>query len=69
MVERHKRRVEAIAQFRRLGHYVEGACNNDLQTLVSSGFVPASTHQRSSPQPPPTPSIVKIEQARPASSS
>jgi hypothetical protein len=38
IVERDKRRKDAIIMFRLLGHYVEGACKNDMTTFVSSGF-------------------------------
>ena len=38
--------------------YVQGACNNDLTVLLSSGFEAASTNRTSSPLE--TPSIVKI---------
>jgi hypothetical protein len=62
IIERQKRRNDAIVKLRLLGHYVEGACNNDMKTFLSSGFVPAATYQRTPPQPAPTPSIVKLEQ-------
>jgi len=62
IVERHKCRADVIVKFRLLGHYVEGACNNDMKAFVSSGFLPATTRQRTPAQPAPTPSIVKIGQ-------
>src|SRR5689334_21003328 len=31
IVERDKRRKDAIIMFRLLGHYVEGACKNDMK--------------------------------------
>ncbi len=61
IVERDKRRTEAILMLRLLGHYVEAACKNDLQTFVSSGFVPAST-TRTPPQPVSIPSILRVDQ-------
>lgn len=62
IVERQKCRTNVTVKFRLLGHYVEGTCNNDMKTFVSSGFVPTTTRQRIPAQPAPTPSIVKIEQ-------
>src|SRR5438552_10232210 len=43
IVEREKRRTDAIIMFRLLGHYVESACKNDMATFVSSGFVFSTT--------------------------
>ena len=60
-VERDKRRAEVIIMLRLLGHYVEGACKNDMSTFLSSGFLPASTaHQ--TPQPLSPPSAIRIDQ-------
>ena len=60
-VERDQRRADVIIMLRRLGHYVEGACKNDMATFLSSGFVPASTaHQI--PQPLSPPSTIRIDQ-------
>jgi hypothetical protein len=61
IIERHKCRNDVIVKFRLLGHYVEGACKNDMKTFVSSGFVPA-TRQRTPAQPVGSSSIVKIDQ-------
>ena len=38
IIERDKRRADAIIMCRLLGHYVEPACQNDLKTFASSGF-------------------------------
>jgi len=60
-VARDKCRAEVIIMLRLLGHYVEGACKNDMATFLSSGFVPASTaHQI--PQPLSAPSAIRIDQ-------
>ena len=59
---RDKRRADAVILFRLLGHYVEGACKGDLTTFLSSGFVAASTGQRTPAQPLPAPSIVSVDQ-------
>jgi hypothetical protein len=60
-VERDKRRSDVIIMLRRLGHYVESACNNDMTTFVSSGFVPSST-ARTPPQPVAVPLIIRVDQ-------
>src|SRR5262249_32326872 len=62
IAERQKCRNDVIAMFRALGHYVERACNNDINAFISSGFVAATPHQRSSEQPLAAPSTVIIEQ-------
>ncbi len=59
---RDKRRTTVIAMYRSLGHYVEGACNNDMNTFVSSGFMLAATGQRTPPQPVAVPTIVSVDQ-------
>ena len=56
-VDRDKRRADVTTMLRLLGHYVEGACKNDLTTFVSSGFVAASTGQRTPAQPVSIPSV------------
>src|SRR5262249_35572199 len=61
IIERNKWRHDVIVMYRLLGHYVEGACNNDMKTFVSSGFAPA-LHQRIPSQPVAAPSILKVEQ-------
>src|SRR2546428_470523 len=60
--ERNKRRADAIIMLRFLGHYVEVACKNDMNAFVSSGFAPASTGQRTPPQPISAPLIVSVDQ-------
>lgn len=62
LTARAKRREDATIMFRFLGHYVEVACKNDMNTFVSSGFVAAVTGQRTSPQPVATPSISGVTQ-------
>jgi hypothetical protein len=59
---RDKRRTEAIVMFRLLGHYVEANCKNDMNTFVSSGFVAATTGQRTPAQPVAVPSIDSVVQ-------
>jgi hypothetical protein len=61
LIERDKCRNDVIVKYRLLGHYVEGACKNDMKTFVSSGFT-AVTHQRTAPQPVTRPSILKVDQ-------
>jgi hypothetical protein len=61
IIERNKCRNDVMVMYRLLGHYVEGACNNDMKTFVSSGFAPA-LRQRIPPQPVSAPSIFKVEQ-------
>ena len=43
-----------IGLLRKLAHYVEAESNNDLPTLLSSGFNAASTERRQSPLEQPT---------------
>ena len=47
-----------IGLLRQLANYVQGACDNDLTKLLSSGFHAASTNRSQSPLD--TPSIIKI---------
>src|SRR5262249_9779062 len=47
---------------RSLGHYVEGACKNDMATFRSSGFELASNRPRNPPQPLPVPAPVRLLQ-------
>ena len=61
-IERDKRRADVIIMLRLLGHYVEAACDNDMKTFVSSGFVPATPGVRTPPQPVSTPRIVSVDQ-------
>ena len=62
VTERDKRRSEAIHMYRDLGHYVETASKNDMNTFVSSGFQPASKGQKTPPQPVEAPLIVSVDQ-------
>jgi hypothetical protein len=61
-VERNKRRADVIVMLRLLGHYVEAACQNDMETFVSSGFVPMAQGIRTPPQPVSMPRIVSVDQ-------
>jgi len=57
--EKNNRREELIEVLRKLKHYVEDNCGNDLAVLLSSGFqAAASTRNRS---PLANPSILSIE--------
>src|SRR5712691_9658776 len=62
VTERDKRRAEAIYMYRLLGHYVEAASKNDMNTFVSSGFQAAPRGQKTPPQPVATPIIVSVDQ-------
>ena len=62
VTERDKRRAEAISMYRLLGHYVEGASKNDMNTFVSSGFQAAAKAQKTPPQPVAAPIIVSVDQ-------
>ncbi len=62
IVQREKRRADAIIMFRLLGHHVETTCKNDLATFTSSGFVLATTGQKTPPQPVDVPSIIAVDQ-------
>ena len=62
VTERDKRRAEAIYMYRLLGHYVEVASKNDMNTFVSSGFQAAAKGQKTPPQPVDTPIIVSLDQ-------
>jgi len=64
IVQREKRRADAIIMFRLLGHYVETACKDDLATFVSSGFALATTGQKTPPQPVNVPYIIEVDQGR-----
>jgi len=63
--ERNKRRADAIIMYRLLGHYVEVACKNDMNTFVSSGFTAVSKPKPGSPQPLSAPVIASVEQGPP----
>jgi Fibronectin type III domain len=62
VTQRDKLRAEAIGMYRLLGHYVETASKNDMNTFVSSGFQAASKGQKTPPQPVETPIIVSVDQ-------
>lgn len=52
-------RATLVAMLRQVANYVQGASNNDLPTLLSSGFFAASTNTASSPLLKPV--IMRIE--------
>jgi hypothetical protein len=54
---RDQLRAEVEIMYHLLGHYVEATCKNDINTFVSSGFVPTAPRQHPAPQPTETPSI------------
>jgi hypothetical protein len=56
--EKKNKQKALIALLRRLRHYVEDNCGNDLSVLLSSGFQAASTTRLRSPLS--SPSILKI---------
>ena len=56
-----QKRAELTLMLRVLGHYVEYACNGDMATFLSSGFLPF-THIVKPPQPLAQPTIRKINQ-------
>jgi hypothetical protein len=62
IVERDKRRKDAIIMFRLLGHYVEGACKNDMTTFVSSGFAVDPGRPKTPAGPVSAPLIVAVNQ-------
>src|SRR5438477_10215867 len=51
-------RQALIGLLRSPANYVEGACNNDMPTLLGSGFDAASTQRRQSPLDQPTNLVV-----------
>jgi hypothetical protein len=59
---RDKARADVTVMFRLLGHYVEVACNDDMDAFLSSGFVAAIPRQKSTPQPVAVPSITAVVQ-------
>jgi hypothetical protein len=62
IVERDKRRKDAIIMFRLLGHYVEGACTNEMTTFVSSGFAVDPGRPKTPAGPASDPLIVAVYQ-------
>jgi hypothetical protein len=47
---KNKQRAAVMRMYESLGHYVEGACNNDLATFNTSGFT-AKSNTRTATQP------------------
>jgi len=52
-------RQTLIGLLRQLANYVEGACGNNMETLLGSGFLAASTDRRSQPLEKPTGLVIK----------
>jgi hypothetical protein len=46
-----KQRIVVIKMYTQLGHYVEGASNDDLATFITSGFTQQAPRIRTAPQP------------------
>jgi hypothetical protein len=57
---KNQQREVMIREVTLLGHYVESACNDDLATFNTSGFVAAST-SRNPPQPLPPATIAWMD--------
>jgi hypothetical protein len=57
--EKDSKRAALIAQLRRLSHYVEDNCGNDLAVFLSSGFRAAGDTRYRAPLA--TPSIVRLD--------
>jgi hypothetical protein len=57
---RRKQREVAVKMAMQLGHYVAAACNDDLATFTTSGFLPAS-NLRTPPQPLPPATIKWVD--------
>ncbi len=47
--DKNKKRRELVALLRKLASYVQGNCNDEITTLLSSGFQAASTARAQSP--------------------
>jgi hypothetical protein len=60
VTEKHKQRVALTKMMRKLGHYVEANCKDDLVTLTSSGFEASATGPVA-PQPLARPTIKKVD--------
>ena len=58
---RKKQREQVMAMVRLLGPYVQANCKNDMTTLLSSGFLAATT-VKNPPAPLPTPTIISVAQ-------
>ena len=59
LAERNRLREVVVRMLRRIGHYVEGACGDDMTTFLSSGYETMSA-VKAPPQPLPVPTIKKI---------
>ena len=46
----NKQRVAVLKMYTLLGHYVETACNDDLATFTTSGFIHAAVKTKTAPQ-------------------
>lgn len=62
-IERDQCRAELTPMMRQLGHYVEIACEKNMGTLMTSGFVPVPT-SFTPPQPLSRPRILRIKQRK-----
>jgi hypothetical protein len=60
--EKNNKRAALVALLRKLKHYVEDNCGNDLAVLLSSGFQAASTTRNRSPLA--NPSILSVDLGR-----
>src|SRR2546429_534964 len=60
----HKQRVALTKMLRKLGHYVEANCNDDMGTFLSSGFE-AAVRPPAGPQPLAQPTIKKVDYGNP----
>jgi hypothetical protein len=61
IAEKKKQRTVVIKNLRLLGRYVEVTCREDMAIFKSSGFEPAASGAKPTPQPLPTPSIRKVD--------
>ncbi len=63
IIERNKLRDEVVKMMRKLGHWVEANCDQDVAKLRSTGFLPAYTNRpgRASQVPLPQPIIRKLQ--------
>ena len=59
---RDKARADVTVMFRLLGHYVEVASKDDMNTFLSSGFLPVTPRQKLTAQPVAVPSITALDQ-------
>jgi hypothetical protein len=60
--QRDKLHGDLVRLLRKIGHYVEAQCNDDLPTLLSSGFEPQPPRAASVAQPLPAAAIQSLEQ-------